>query len=381
MDIKIFQGVLIAIIVIGSSYLVYSFLTPTPGAKEITETNNETDVSRCIISENIPVNKFRADYFDISEPNNIICSEIVDSVRIQYSWEDGGIFQIDSQKFGGRWVGIFEYETTKTQSIHISQGSSEAKILIDGVEVYNGDSSKSFDYTFTAGEHEIEVQYVNNWHTVDFSVSIQEPIIIRKTADVKNILSTHISQNDTNIWYVGLYESDSFDGSVMVDVASSDIPTVIFLNSYSPISWVLLDNEQANIKAIIISSYNPGSEVKNLPNDTDLIMLEYRALENISNLLPECEVNIDFDEYYCDDIDDNINEFAKEYQLFKEQISDLTSGLTLTGFTGFYSQSEINVPDLVIDQTTLNKIDLNIQTHIEAQMEYLGNQSLENVFE
>lgn len=116
----------------------------------------------------VPLDEFKAFYFNTSEPSKIVASAQVASVDMSYAWEKGPGFNIVSQDFGGYWIGDFMLTKDEDMVLDISQSWSETRVIIDGHLVYKGGSNTSTKISVPKGRHTIEIEYVNNWHTVGF---------------------------------------------------------------------------------------------------------------------------------------------------------------------------------------------------------------------
>jgi hypothetical protein len=119
----------------------------------------------------IPIGKFRGFYFDDKSPNTVAHSDSVDSIAVDYSWS--AFHNINAQNFGGYWIGKLEFTAPTVVSITVSQSNAETKITIDKAMVYQGKAGKTLLHTFVPGIHLFEVEHVNNWHTMHYSVKIE----------------------------------------------------------------------------------------------------------------------------------------------------------------------------------------------------------------
>ena len=112
---------------------------------------------------------------------------------------------IDSKDFGGYWVGNFTYEKEEQMQISISQSWAKTRIIIDDMIIYEGGTNEQIPYTFRKGKHKIEVEYVNNWHTVSFKVSIKNKEKVFTSNEIKKELNEHTSKN-SEVVFVGAWQ-------------------------------------------------------------------------------------------------------------------------------------------------------------------------------
>jgi len=208
--------------------------------------------------QTIPTNKFKAFYINTNRPKQLIASEIVDNISVNYPWKD--FHNIDAKDFGGYWVGNFVFEKTQKKEISVSQSWSKTRIIIDGMVVYEGGDNKKFTHTFTKGKHKIEVEYVNNWHTVGFMVSIQDKKKRYSIHEVQKILRKK-SSKESMLVLVGAYESKRNDQTITLKITKQNKPIILILNSYDAVRWKIENPHHVKIEAIIVSAYKPGVEI------------------------------------------------------------------------------------------------------------------------
>ena len=119
-------------------------------------------------SNQVPSGRFKAFYFNSQQPRDVIASALVDDVGISYAWSE--FHNIRSEDFGAYWVGRFHVAQPATRIANISQSWSKTRIIIDKKVVYEGGSDARVPYTLSQGDHLIEVEFLNNWHTTGLAV-------------------------------------------------------------------------------------------------------------------------------------------------------------------------------------------------------------------
>lgn len=210
------------------------------------------------LSKTIPTNKFKAFYIDTNHPKKLIASEIVDKVAVNYPWKD--FHNIDAKNFGGYWVGNFVFSKTKEQELSISQSWARTRIIIDGMVVYEGGSNKEFKHTFTKGKHKIEVEYVNNWHTVGFMFTMKDKEKLYSISEIQKELQNKTSKSSVVV-FAGAYESKRKDQSITLKIAKNKKPIILVLNSYDAVRWIIKNPYKVKIEAIVYAAYKPGIEI------------------------------------------------------------------------------------------------------------------------
>lgn len=227
-------------------------------------------------SDEIPIDSYLAIYFRTSQPDTIVYRENVPKAVINYPWSD---FQnINSDEFGGYWVGDFDFEEEEVRSFHISQGHAKSRILVNRRVIYEGSGSRVIPVKFTAGRHRIEIQYVNHWHTVDYSVKLLP----------QNLYDGPPPPNPTQsstIWYAGIYESSNRNAEVTVRLKPAPTPIHLYLASYSAVTWNIEQTSEAELAGVYFSSYSPGTEVQ---FSAQAIPVQEISLPYIYSLEPNC---------------------------------------------------------------------------------------------
>ncbi|MFT7859672.1 MAG: hypothetical protein ABXS93_01920 [Sulfurimonas sp.] len=207
---------------------------------------------------NIPINKFKAFYIDTNHPKKLIASEIVNKVAVNYPWKD--FHNIDAKNFGGYWVGNFIFKETKEQELSVSQSWARTRVIIDGMVVYEGGSNKKFKHKFTKGKHKIEVEYVNNWHTVGFMFTMKDKEKLYSIGEIQKELQQKTSKNSVVV-FAGAYESKRKDQSITLKLARSKKPVVLVLNSYDAVRWIIKNPYKVKLQAIVYAAHKPGVEI------------------------------------------------------------------------------------------------------------------------
>ena len=206
----------------------------------------------------IPERGFKALYFNRDNPGQLVFQEQVDSIAIKYAWSD--FHNIPSPQFGAYWVGKVSFDKATTRHINVSQSWAKSRILIDGKTVFDAsNTSRTIPYVFTAGEHIVEVEFINNWHTVEYKVTI-EPPAETITGDTAGGLIADDNGTAPRLYYVGLYESAARDTGVNVTLPRTGDPVVLWLSSYEAIDWNIHSTDR--VVNVFVSSYGPGSRVK-----------------------------------------------------------------------------------------------------------------------
>ena len=206
----------------------------------------------------IPKGRFQAIYINTNNPKKVVASEVVENVSVNYAYNK--FHAIESQHFGGYWVGNFYYPKETKKMIYVSQSRATTRVIIDGYVVYDGENRGGVPYTFTKGEHKIEVEYLNHWHTTRVSVKIMKKVVKYNRTELQEALEKIVTK-DTKFNYVGVHESDNKKNSITLRVQKSIEPVVLLLRSQRAIRWKISNALGAKIQAIVVYSSSPESDV------------------------------------------------------------------------------------------------------------------------
>ncbi|MDO7842345.1 hypothetical protein [Sphingomonas immobilis] len=270
----------------------------------------------------VPNEGFRAFYINRDDPGRLIFQEDVDSIAIKYAWAD--FHNINSPQFAGYWVGRVRVPRTMSKQISVSLSWSKARIFVDGEPVFDGGGNKSFTHEFSKGDHIVEVEFANGWHTTEFKVTIEDPVETVPAASASDYIGD--AESGARLAYVGLYESAAKDTSVTVNVPATGRPVVLWLTSYEAIDWTIVSADPVKV---FVSAYTPGSRVQG--RRVKRVVHVERAV-SIYSETKRCSCSGGF--YHCEGNQDLDN--------VAESLRSVT-GMTLSGYAVKYSAAEVTV--------------------------------------
>ena len=270
----------------------------------------------------IPINKFKGFYFNRRRPTNVIATNEVDYPTINYGWSD--FHGIGSKMFGAYWVGNLKFERDEDREILIHQGHSNTKLYINDELIFSGDSEKRLLHTFRKGLNKVEVEYINGWHTTTVSVIIRPIVKVYDNSTAKEQLRK-IVKPESEIYYVGAYESSDLFNRVTVKLKATNHPVVLFLSSYNPVLWIIDNTYDVDIDAIV---YRENSLIKYAENETSKTF----AIKE----LPTAHK-------------------VRQLRKISRAIHTIT-GQSLTGFAGEYDISVVPVPEYGITEEAISRL-------------------------
>lgn len=205
----------------------------------------------------VPSLGYRAIYFDDGASDYAAFQETTPSIAIKFG--PNSFHGIQPQSFSAYWVGLLKFDVPTEKQFSVSQSWAHTRIYVDGKTVFDkSKEQKDFTYSFSAGDHVIEVEHSNNWHTAEFKMTVDDKLKVLNSDSIAQFFNNSQLRH-AKIHYINLYESSARDTSVEVEIASSSEPVVLWLNSYEAIDWKLAKG--TNVAAVIISAHSPGSRV------------------------------------------------------------------------------------------------------------------------
>lgn len=229
------------------------------------------------MNDTIPQQGFKAYYFTQDNIGKPIASEIVPRIAMNYPFNT--FHNIDADKFAALWVGKITVPTDTLMDMQYDLEQADLRIRVDGKIVHertvkdnraNPNQPNRFDLPLSKGEHQLEVEYINHWHTVGFAL-IPQPKQLN-TPDSKAEAESLVNNPNYTLITATVNESDMRDSSLKITLPSSSKPIVLVLNSTHLVFWQIQPSN-ANIKAVIIQdgkgtvqgSHAPVLRVNQLP--------------------------------------------------------------------------------------------------------------------
>ncbi len=291
-------------------------------------------------SGDIPTGRFQAFYINTRQPQQVIATETVDNIAINYIRDD--FHGIESGDFGGYWVGNLMFEEPTVKRISVSQSWAKSRVLIDGRVLYEGGSDQSVLYRFEPGVHKLEVEYVNNWHTTEFNVGISSEQTYLEASEIRARLGEALPA-DVTLYYAGVYESSAQDMSIVLNLEHTQGPVALVLSSYSPVRWHLSNPFGVDVRAVVYGAYKPGSR---LDGDLPESLLRLPAKSRIGSYRVGAECSCTAGTFHCS---------GGSLGPTLSALKGLT-GVSLSGFSGSYSASALAVPATRIDEAFLARL-------------------------
>lgn len=239
----------------------------------------------------------------------------------------------------GYWTGILEFTQAVSKTIDIFQGEGETELLIDDQVIWSGrDSSISIPFEFSAGIHKIELKTRNvGPQATTFLATINDPVVQIERSALTSILRSYPG---AELHYCGVTGSSSPDGTVKLDLGMLVKPTILILSSSNAVVWEFLQGLSAHIPAIVVSSAEFGTTLKNIPQNAQVY--HFKDITNATSLATA---------------DKN---FKKTFKYAALQIQSL-AGKKPDGFAGGDKVVALTVPEIALSQSRLKGMGLAIK--------------------
>jgi len=302
--------------------------------------------------KSIPPSGFNAFYLDTTNGHRVIARENVNDISVNYSWSE--FHNIKSEDFGAYWVGKISLEQAGVKQFTISQSRAKSRLIVDGHLVYEGGTKKSMLLQLDQGEHIIEVEYINDWHTTTFKLSIQEQVMKLSPSQFKAQLQSRYGSN-FDVYFAGVYESPNQDFSIILNVGKSERDILLVLSSYDPVKWSISNPFNTRIIGVAYSASKEGSSVT---GDLNAATARFPLANKVGSYSQQPRCDCSGVGFHCE---------GSTMLSTLTAVENLT-GAKVTGFSGQYSSASLRVPEIVInEQTRQQQIDLARELEVKKR--------------
>ncbi len=263
-----------------------------------------------------------------------MAEETVYDIRINYSHDQ--FHSIESEHFGAYWVGTIELPEDEIRSIVIGQSWAKTRLIIDGHVVYDGRSDKEFPLALDKGDHLVEVEFTNNWHTTKFLVSLDNNLEKLSIDQIISRLEGGIS-GQYSFNFAGVYRSSSKDMAVVLNIDKLSKPIVLVLSSYEAINWRISNPYMTEIRAVVYASYSPCTTISGDLSSSTLLLPSRRRIGSHGGK-PSC--TCEAGSLFCD---------TTTLLWIRKAVEQLGES-KMTGYSGEYSAASLFVPQFNVEE-------------------------------
>ena len=284
--------------------------------------------------KDVPDSGFTA-YYLRGGADKFIHKEHVNDIAVKFG-SSNRIHNITPRSFAAYWIGKINLSKKKFLDMSVTTGHVSSRVYINGVAQTINSGRRKTTIELDQGEHIVEVEFSNRWHTVDFFFSLAESRPQYSTKAINSQLTNLIAE-DYEFLYVSQHESPSTNQTTLLNLEDNDKPVVLLLNSYEPVKWHVLNPFNIELRAVVIGSYEQGSEVQGDISTNTKILHHTGKVGRINNGRKRCQ---------C--YSGTINCGGETIADIEKKLSVFGSG-TLAGLTINSSTSTLVVPEEIVN--------------------------------
>lgn len=265
---------------------------------------------------------------------------------------------------------------TSLYTVTTAESWADVRVLINGYEVPKTEE-KVVTLTLDPGSYQVEVEYLNNWHTTEFLMNVEKQKKIYSYDEARAaVLSTG---NSYDVWYVNSYN----ENPVLQIPNRATRPTIIVLDSYEPLQWKIVNAKANNIAYVLYHSFTPGATVTTDLESSHILPIQKDVFSNPNgyNASVQAEAQCWTDNYppRCDNVTtiSSLNDMAKSF-----------ANGALTGFTALSDSDEnsaaVAIPRQSLTPATIQAIQAKnnqIKADAERQAKKESGSSVETLFD
>jgi len=278
-------------------------------------------------------------YYLRGGPENVVYKEQVNSIGIKYVSADN-FHSISPNSLAAFWVGKITVPKKGFYDFFLSKSHASVRVFINGsLQNLNSSQGKSI-LELEKGEHLIEVEFRNYWHTTDFSFSYSETTPEYSKSAIHSKL-TNLINGEYEFLYASQNKSPSQNRTTLLNLEKRPGPVVLMLSSSNPINWHISNPFDVDVKAVVYGSYKAGSVVAgDIDADTPIFNHGQRLIRKgrrkcfCSSKTLRCKDNSLVD--------------------FEEQMKEYGTGL-LSGISVNHSTNTLLVPEITINSKAKDK--------------------------
>jgi hypothetical protein len=306
----------------------------------------------------VPAQGYAAYYINQKNPRQTIAQENVTSIAMNYAWDK--FHGIPSEQFGAYWVGRLHVPQKALYYISGDLSWAKMRVLLDKHIIIEGEGNTSLE--LDAGDYLLEVEYLNNWHTVGFHFAITPAVTELDEEALPAIIAAQKLPADTVTYAVGVYESASRDNHILLQAPAGDTPYILLLGSYNAVQWDISGRAPA---LVIYNGAWHSSSVRSDGGNTPLLAWKGNIDHDLGEQKPRgCSCH--GGHFHCEGSGNTLGEFA-------ERVRTMTA-FPLAGYSGKYSTDALNIPEIVINAENL-AASAQVQADIDAQRRSCTNKS------
>ena len=213
----------------------------------------------------VPDSGYMAYYIDANNVEKVVKAMPVSAIQKKYAYDE--FLGIPSSNLNAYWVGVLNAPKSEFYNILMNKSWSGGRVSIDRrVILEQGLHDVEQKVFIPKGNHIIEVEYSNSWHTTDVSVMLTPISEVKQPTDPSDFLVDIKTQYPNVVaLYAGAYEADN--QAVVLDIPKSTAPIVLYLGSYRAIKWQVNNPHKTKVVGVVYGSYDDGTKVQGVSQD------------------------------------------------------------------------------------------------------------------
>lgn len=278
---------------------------------------------------NIPAHGFAAWYIDTRQPQQPVATAEEARIALDFAYSDS--HGIPSESFAAYWAGKIPVVQKGHYRLKADISWAQMRVLLDRHIIAESRESQRTELPpaleLDAGEHLLEVEYSNHWHTAQFQLALAPDVPAYGSEDLAAAIAALHLPPATVTHVVALYQSAAADRRVRVQAPTGDTPYILVLNSYDPVNWELQG------RAPVLVVHDDRGSLRGMGGAPQLVWRSRFSHNAASEDLPgppECTCHIRERNLKCEgDVTPGL--VGKVKQL---------TGYPLAGFSGAYSNTD-----------------------------------------
>lgn len=299
----------------------------------------------------MPTSGFDVYYINTNQPTQVIARSHSNRIAINYAWAD--FYGIPSEDFGGYWVGKLNVPTTALYQFAIDQSWAKTRIIIDRRVIFEGGGKDTPTIELSAGTHTLEVEYINNWHTTGFQLTVETIKPVYTPTDLTAAVAGLNLPANTVVYAVGVYESRNADNRISLQAPATGLPYLLMLSSYNAVNWEVSGRSPV---AVIYNQSKQGSTVGASGQPPILAWEGSINYSTTQDTLPSCHCV--GGRFHCESDADDLSTLNNNVRQW--------TGFPLVGVSGKYGATALIIPEKILNQQTI-AASQNKQRQIDAQ--------------
>ena len=277
----------------------------------------------------IPAHGFAAWYIDTRQPQQPVATAEEARIALNFAYSDS--HGIPSESFAAYWAGKIPVVQKGHYRLKADISWAQMRVLLDRHIIAESRESQRTELPpaleLDAGEHLLEVEYSNHWHTAQFQLALEPDVPAYGSEDLAAAIAALHLPPATVTHVVALYQSAAADRRVRVQAPTGDTPYILVLNSYDPVNWELQG------RAPVLVVHDDRGSLRGMGGAPQLVWRSRFSHNAASEDLPgppECTCHIRERNLKCEgDVTPGL--VGKVKQL---------TGYPLAGFSGAYSNTD-----------------------------------------